>query len=449
MGFRDFFTNRRYRKSLTDDVEALRNIRPPEKPSRRYIDDLVAKMLQDDGDPLVQRELSLIGAAAVPSLLAALRDPRIRSADVEESWQPYSALDSSLELLAHHAGQELLGICETLVRSPSASVRKRAATHLASTGRADAIPILQELMRDDDPYVRSSVLCGIDRAIQEERAQADFRSSAYHLVLEQLDQDWGVASNESASSLVRLDRERASRDLASERWLDLSNPNLHMLLEACNDARISLPASRVRRLLDEVLPEATKESPYPYADEVTVGALRALVLVEPEDARSLADSLRNHENQTIQIGAARALVDMTGVSDPIRVVLDIESDKGFEQLSHEQRVVYCAFLFDAEIRNGGLTQFFSNGSGDHTAETLASLEELGHEVGHRTLKAAVRIVGPLAMETDAERRLEGLEDRFDDLADAFEPLETAYYESPPLERDWLLYVARHADHFRC
>ena len=47
MGFREFISNYRYRRRLQAALEGYQNIKPPANPSRRYIDKLVARMLNE------------------------------------------------------------------------------------------------------------------------------------------------------------------------------------------------------------------------------------------------------------------------------------------------------------------------------------------------------------------------------------------------------------------
>ena len=448
MGFREFISNFRYRRRLAAEFERYQNIKPPANPSRRYIEKLVRRLLDERTAAHAQRELSLMGPVAAPALVAALADPRFHRAEWEKYSQVDAPLDSALELLVGHAPDEVLKVALPLVTSPSDKVRKTAALHLASAGRAAAIPALRELMRDEDGYVRSYVCIGVGRAVSGGRADDAFRRQAYDLLLAQCDQDWGVAMNDAAETVVALDPARAAVDLAGERVLNPSNRNAYRILDACNRAGVLLPEGVVRRLLDAALPLAAGERCYPN-DYVAAAALRALALRGADGVGTLAESLLGHRNEHVRESAAEALATLAGITDPTGFVIDREGAEGYAALSPQQRVVYCAFLFDAEVCNGGLMQFFGNSSGDHATDTLAALAELGHAEAHAALATAMRLVGPLAREPDREGRLTGFEGRWDELQAAFDPLERAYYATKAtLRQAWLLYAVRHADHFR-
>lgn len=447
MGFREFISNFRFRRRLEAQFERYRNIKPPANPSRRYIGKLVSRLLDQRTAWNARRELEMIGPAAVPSLVAALDDRRFHRAEWEEFSMVPAPLEATLELLVSHAPGEVVRIAAPLAKSPSVEVRKVAALYLASAGRADTIPVLQKLMQDDDGYVRSSVATGIHRAVTENRANEEFRRQAYDLLLSQCDQDWDDATNDAAETIVVVDPARAAVDLADERWLNPSNPNAHRVIEACNGAGLLLPDSIVRRLLNAALPRALGKRCYPQ-NRVAAAALRAMALRRADDAGTIAESLLNHENEDVREAAAEALAALAGVADPTTFVTDRVGNEGYGSLSHVQRVVYCAFLFDAEVCNGGLMQFFANSSGDHAVDTLAALAELGHKEGHAALDSAMKLAGPLAREPDRELRLTAFEGRWDELTPAFDPLETAYYAAQvQLRQAWLLYAVRHAEHF--
>jgi hypothetical protein len=94
MSFREVISNFQYRRRLEAEVEQYENIKPPPNPSRRYIDKLVLRLLNERAACNARRELELIGPAAVPSLLAALVDPRFHRAECEK-FEPAVRFDAA------------------------------------------------------------------------------------------------------------------------------------------------------------------------------------------------------------------------------------------------------------------------------------------------------------------------------------------------------------------
>jgi hypothetical protein len=130
-------------------------------------------------------------------------------------------------------------------------------------------------------------------------------------------------------------------------------------------------------------------------------------------------------------------------------VLEKVKQLGFEDLTAPQQVLYCCFLFDAEVCNGGIMQFFGNSSGDHAAETLEALKLLGHAEAECALSTAMKLIGPLSREPDRDMRLTAFENRYDELQTAFAPLEKDFYRTNGMFRQRMfLYAAANPQHFR-
>jgi HEAT repeat protein len=229
MGFFDFVTNRWYRRQVESELEHYKNIKPPENPSRKYVDKLVHRLLDKNTAWNAKKELSMMGSPAVPALAAALHDARFQLAEWPEFSIVPAPLDAILDLLVPYGAEFVLEATMQRVESPNAEVRKTAAQYLASLGRAETIPILAKLLLDADGYVRSYVKIGIDYALSEDRADKDFRRQAYDLLLAQCDQNWSEASNDSPETIIALDSARAAVDFADARWLSAANPNVHRI----------------------------------------------------------------------------------------------------------------------------------------------------------------------------------------------------------------------------
>jgi hypothetical protein len=88
MGFREFITSQLFRRQLAEDLEQYENIKPPANPPRRYIDKLVRRLLDERTAWDARKELSMIGAPAVPSLAAALNDMRFHQTERKHVLDP-------------------------------------------------------------------------------------------------------------------------------------------------------------------------------------------------------------------------------------------------------------------------------------------------------------------------------------------------------------------------
>lgn len=447
MSFQQFLSNWRYRRHLAAEFERFQNIQPPKNPSRRYMDRLVRKLCQQHTAWAANKELGMIGAAAVPSLLAGLERPDAK-ATFNVGAIPFSPFEHMIELLVPYAPDQVERHLWPLVTSASDDERKFAAVHLASLGRPGALQSLATLLNDQNGYVRSYVRIGAQRAVADGRATGEFRRGMYDLLLVQCDQKWPSALNDAPEAVVALDPVRAAADFGSARWLTIENSNAHRILNACNGAGIALPEPLLRDIYEESTSRITSGRCYPF-DYVAAEALTALVSSAGESVRPLLEAALESENEHLAEAGARGVASLAGIPDPASFVVDACHQNGFESLTEPQRVVYCAFLFDAEVCNGGIMQFFGNSSGDHVVETLAALRELGQAEALNALDAAVKAAGPLSMESDRELRLTAFEGRYDELKSLFSPLESAYYKTNhQLRIKWQLFAARHAEHFR-
>jgi hypothetical protein len=324
-------------------------------------------------------------------------------------------------LLVPHGPDQVLTAAIPLATSPSDEVRKTAALQLASLGRVETLPVLIKLLDDPDGYVRSYIRIGVDCAFSAGRCNAEFRQRMYEALLNQCDQDWPGTLNDAPQTVVSLDPARAAVDFASPRWLSADNRNAFRILQACNEARISLPVDLVRRLLDHSLPLAVGERCYPH-QYVVAAALEALAKQLGDQVKPLLEMALASDQEEIQESAAKGLAALAGLDDPVNFVLERKQSVGFEGLTTPQRIVYCGIQFDSEVCNGGILQFFGNSSGDHAADTLEALGVLGHPEAYRALDVAMNLVGPLSREPDRDMRLAAFEDRYDDLQTRFGPL---------------------------
>jgi HEAT repeat protein len=448
MGFRDFISSFRGRRKIIAEFERFQKIRPPANPSRRYIDELMLKLLDSSSARNAHKELCMIGTAVVPSALAALNDPRFQQYDWPKFCHAPAPMNAVLELLVNNDRHEVIDFARKHISHQSSAVRKTLARWLAQLADTSAVPMLTELFKDEDGYVRSYVCIGINWAISEQRATREFLDAMYLPLLEQCDQDWAGTTSDAARTLVAIDAVRAARDLASDRFLSAANQQVHYVLKACNEKRILLPVEKVQAVLNASLPLTTQENCYPHQYNVA-NALTSLALSTGRSIEPLIKSMMDSRHEVIQETAAAALGLLAGADDPIGFVIKANSHKGFENLTNAQQVVYCAFMFDAEVCNGGLLQFFGNTSGDHVAETLEALRILGHLDAEYALRRAIQLAGPLSRETDREIRLTAFENRFDELQAAYRPLEDAYYSSKGTLRQKIFeFAAKNAADFR-
>lgn len=67
-------------------------------------------------------------------------------------------------------------------------------------------------------------------------------------------------------------------------------------------------------------------------------------------------------------------------------------EKGFDSFTNEEKIYYAVCVFDGEVFNGGMHQFFSNSSGEFYAEVVEGLKILNAQNSLSLLKQATKIL---------------------------------------------------------
>lgn len=120
-----------------------------------------------------------------------------------------------------------------------------------------------------------------------------------------------------------------------------------------------------------------------------------------------------------------------------------------ERLSPEARRLYLAYVYNAEVLNGGVSQFFSNTSGDWIEETLEALRVLEAAPYLALLKEACNAVfGCTSPPRDRVARYELLEAYEAQYPDALSKLDDRHYRllrTESIEVSMQRYLATHPD----
>lgn len=77
-----------------------------------------------------------------------------------------------------------------------------------------------------------------------------------------------------------------------------------------------------------------------------------------------------------------------------------------ERLGTAAQTLWHAGCFEGEVINGGISQFFSNSSGDRAHESLASLQEIGAVICVALLEKALTLFPESAAPADRQKRCE-------------------------------------------
>lgn len=122
-----------------------------------------------------------------------------------------------------------------------------------------------------------------------------------------------------------------------------------------------------------------------------------------------------------------------------------------EYLSHSAQVILHTGVFSGEVYNGGISQFFTNSSGDWTAETLDALKEIEANSAASHLLFSMKALGlslPIEDRTQRWEAVQQAEAQEPGLIDRLDKRVYAILDDDPsddLYKLQLVYMTKHAD----
>lgn len=449
MGFREFITSRLFRQTMADEYERYENIKPPRRPSRRYIDKLVQRLLDKDETRFASKELGMIGPAIVPSLLAALDDPRFHLT----RWPNYSGSDAPfkaiLKLLVSVDGDAVLAIADRFLQTESEDIRKEMALHFASVARVETISKLLDVMQSDKE-VASSAHMGLNRARQRGLITQEFNREFYDGVLKLCEEIPSEKCRRWVTHLGNSDANRAAREFAKPHWWSEEYGCGDTIVDTAASCKIPLPEERVRPIVEKRLAQAADTLTFDDEHSAAAG-LSALTISCGDQAKPLLEECLNHPSSRVKEAAAKELARLAGATDVFGLVYQRfqEADYDAKALTVPQRTVLLVNMFEGEVKNGGLLQYLGNTSGNYAAETLEALRELGHPEALEVLNVAIEAIGPDCLNPDRGERLDAIGPRYDELRRQFSEPESRLYRAPEtVTHHLMLYVLQHPEHFQ-
>jgi hypothetical protein len=122
----------------------------------------------------------------------------------------------------------------------------------------------------------------------------------------------------------------------------------------------------------------------------------------------------------------RAQLDHLG--DAYDVAVGKYASSGLTSMTEEEKTVFVVWVTDAEVKNGGFHQYFSNPSGDFASEVSPALERIGAPLAAAVIRRAVALFpdgGPAFQRAGRQAQLDAMGGRKSSM---FEDLENAWYE---------------------
>jgi HEAT repeat protein len=390
--------------------------------------------------------LESLGDRTHPTLSAILRDATVRkklTVVTGTNILPEAPLNRLCGLLDENPPETLLEPLMPFLDHPSDEIRKSVALVLANIGATASIEPVRKTLLDGNEYVRSSAMIGLSRAVKGGRlAEACKRE-----LFPDLQRLVRVGQNvkDAAELLLKFDRPRASEFLSSAEVFTVANETLYQILDALAADHTVLSREELLALIGELGIQALD-----YRKARAFGEALQLLgeLREPTD-RPLLEQCISHENEYVAKGAATGLLASHGLSDVRDALWSKEETAGFLGLTAPQQHYLAISTLDAEVNNGGHSQYFLNSSGDQWREALAGLEAIGAVERATIFREAIGKFGPSGPSFDRRKRMDELARlvRKDDAA--FDAQDERWYKSKePIEVMLSKYVLARPDAFK-
>ncbi|TWU40191.1 hypothetical protein Q31b_35360 [Novipirellula aureliae] len=303
----------------------------------------------------------------------------------------------------------------------SDEIRKNCVLAIAETGLPESLPAVERAIEDKDEYVRSYALMGMKRAIEANELSPTVSTGALPFLESLVRRDQNV--EDAARILTQLDSARAASFLLSDEILNDNRRYLHEILRVINQFDLEIGRDRVKSLIQTY---AGREMKYP--NNYALGESLALLGVHKmaEDA-ALLEEFSNHPDDKVSEGAARGLIASHGLQNFEERIWEKEKSGGWESLNKDQQMYLAVFWLDAEVNNGGHSQYFFNSAGSNWAVAQDGLKAMGFTERLAIFNGVLSLFGEEKPFRNRDERHEQLASVYANNEEAFDKFDSKYY----------------------
>jgi hypothetical protein len=385
-----------------------------------------------------------LGARIHAPILAILRDDALQEKLVKVTGSdglPTTPINRLAELLVDAPSAEAVPLLANFVSDPRYTIRAAIGFAIGSAASADSIEPLHQLLADKKDHVPAMTLNGLTRAVKAKRVDPRV-AQELPPDLEKLTRYWNTAES-AASILLEFDRPRSIARLASPEIFTPSNPGIGGVLQAFLNHDVLVPREQMLTLIDDLARPGVRRSAAPLYAFQLIGRHR-----HAEDRDRLEAALK-HEDSWVSKGGAAGLLAWHGLEGFEKKIWDALEAEDIARLKPSQRHWMAVFSYNAEVNNGGHSQYFFNATGDTWPDARAGLQAMGSTERLGILREALGRFGPEGPAADPDARRSQLAKLIRGDEDTFASLNDRYYKSKE-QIDALLakYVIAHAEDFR-
>ena len=446
-GFRDWVKNPDYKQVAADYFAARDSLEVPDDISTDEIQQMVDRLFVQEDEDFNLDQLRLVGTKAVPMLIAALEDPKTRSAKFNDGGHVLDAkspFERMVDLLEPLGPAEAAVSVAKYIDHEDDHFRKYAAITLGNIGTAECIAPMLKALDDDDDSVRTFAMMGVQRGMKAKRCTKEFLDAMFPALTRLLNRDDSSVSGVAPELLLAIDKDRASTVLLSPEYFCVENREVHHIIHALNATGHKVPHKMLLPFLERIKPMA---STYPHGYHYSE-ALIAYAHNPDELAEKIFRTELKSPDAGIQEAAATALAVLAGVTNARQVVYEALESQGFEHLSTPQQHYYAVLIYDAEVNNGGHSQYFVNSSGSRWKTALDGLKAIGAEKRAEILQKASALFGSSGPSTDHEKRHQQIASFTAQQDELLDKLDRGYYScDEPIETLLAQYALENKEHF--
>ena len=446
-GFRDWVKYPDYKQAATEYFATRQSLDSPDVHSEDEIHDMVDRLFVQNDDDLNFYSLKLVDTKAVPWLIEALENPKTASTKFNHGDQTLAAespFELIVDLLDSSGPAEAARPLAKYLLHEDDHFRKYAAIALGNIGTPECISPILKALNDDDDYVRSYAMMGIQRGVNAKRCSREFLDAIFPPLTTLLNRDDESASGTAPELLLAIDTDRALQVLLSQEYFNIENEELHYIIRSLNSAGHKIPHDTLLPFLSALKPLADK---YPY-DYGYAEALMAYAYNPDASAEQTFRTEVKSSNEKVRAAAAEALAVLSEITNAQEVVFDALDNHEFDNLPLPQQHYYAVFIYDAEINNGGHSQYFVNSSGNHWRSAIEGLAAINANAKASILQEATSLFGATGPSADnilRHRQLAGFDKQKDT---ALDELDSRYYCCDEnIEALLALYAINNKEHF--
>lgn len=393
-----------------------------------------------------------IGRRIEPFLLRALDDPRAKAPEAKPAFGSASPFEAIAKALGHARSESLIPRLAPLLSSPHEHLRTTAALNIAMVGTPAATKPTLLALRDDAPIVRSYAMMGASWAIKLNHISEPFRRSVFEALQPVAAGETGFNDyydRRACDTLMDLDATSALSHLNTARCLRMDNPHLCEVLEALNRAGARINPAILRSIFkacDDA--DSTGQSDH-RTNSARAAALAALAIADPAAANAVLEAALDSDDEQVRAGAVEGFLKLQNLPDPNALWGAEDKTGGFQSLPRAVQHVIASVAFEAEVNNGGLSQYFFNSSGDHWPVALEAFREMGCPTCAGILEQAAHILGPAGTSQDRAKRIKAYARLSDKNEQPLDELSSRFYQRDEhLDAQRARYMVKHAQSIR-